>query len=226
MLLHAGGNGKDVRVEDDVFGRETDLVNQDPVGALTDTDLVLVSRGLALFVEGHHHDRRAIFQNSSGVFAKLLFAFFQGDRVHDPLALKALEPCLDDLPFRGVDHKGHLGDFGFASQQLKIACHCRHAVDHALVHADVEDVRAILNLLPGYAYSFFILAVLDQLRKLGRTGHIGQLTDDDVDAGLLGEWLRSRETERLRHRGPGLARAIRHAHARLSIWWARDSSRW
>jgi hypothetical protein len=44
-------------------------------------------------------------------------------------------------------------------------------------------------LLPGYAYRFFVLALLDKFRELRRTGHIGSLADHDVDARLLREWL-------------------------------------
>ncbi len=36
VLLDAGGDGEDVRVEDDVLGREADLVDEDPVGARAD----------------------------------------------------------------------------------------------------------------------------------------------------------------------------------------------
>ena len=36
VLFDAGGNGEDVGVEDDVLGRESDLVDQDAVGALAD----------------------------------------------------------------------------------------------------------------------------------------------------------------------------------------------
>ena len=160
VLLHAGGNGEDIRIEDDVFGRKANLVDQYPVGALADADLVLVSRGLALLVESHHHHRRAIFENGGGVLAKLFFAFFQRNRIDDALALQALQPRLDDLPFRGVHHERHLGDFGLAPQQLQEARHRRDAVDHALVHADVEDIRSVLDLLPGDAYRFFIFALL------------------------------------------------------------------
>ncbi len=67
VLLHAGGDGEDVGVEDDVFGRKADLVDQDPVGALADADLLLVGRGLALLVEGHHHHRRAVLEHRRGV---------------------------------------------------------------------------------------------------------------------------------------------------------------
>ena len=115
VLLHAGGDGEDVGIEDDVFGREADLVDQDPVGALADADLVLVGRGLALLVEGHHHHGRAVLQHGRGVLAELLFAFLQRDRVDDALALQALQPGLDDLPLRGVHHERHLGDLGLAA---------------------------------------------------------------------------------------------------------------
>jgi hypothetical protein len=200
VLLHAGGDGEDVGIEDDVFGRKTDFVDEDAVGALADADLVFVGRGLALFVEGHHHHGRAVFQHGGGVVAELLFAFFERDGVDDALALQALEAGLDDLPLGGVDHEGDLGDLGLAGQQLQVAGHGGDAVDHALVHADVDDVGAVLDLLAGDAYGFFVFAFLDQLGELGRTGDVGALADHDVDAGLLGEGLRSGEAERLRAR--------------------------
>ena len=191
VLLHAGGDGEDVRIEDDVFGREADLVDQDAVGALADADLVLVGRGLALLVERHHDDRRAVLEDRAGVLAEPLFAFLQRDRVDDALALQALEPGLDDLPLRGVDHEGHLGDLGLAAEQLQEAGHRRDAVDHPLVHADVDDVGAVLDLLPGDADRFLVLALLDQLGELRRAGDVGALADHDVDAGLLRERLRA-----------------------------------
>ncbi len=48
VLLHAGGNGEDIGIEDDVFRRKADFVDQNSVGALADADLVFVTRGLAL----------------------------------------------------------------------------------------------------------------------------------------------------------------------------------
>ncbi len=102
----------------------------------------------------------------AALLAELVFAFLERDRVDDALALQALEAGLDDLPFGGVHHEGHLGDFGLAGQQLQVARHGRDAVDHALVHADVDDVGAVLHLLPGDADRFFEFAFLDQLGEL------------------------------------------------------------
>src|SRR6201996_5118041 len=123
MLLHAGRYREDVRIEDDVFWRESNLIDQNAIGTLADADLVFIGSGLTIFVKGHYHYGRTIFQNCRGVLAKLFFAFFQRDRVNNPLSLQALKPRLDDLPLRGVHHKRHLSHFRFTRQQLQIARH-------------------------------------------------------------------------------------------------------
>jgi hypothetical protein len=41
VLLDAGGDREDVGIEDDVLGREADLVGEQLVGALADLDLAL-----------------------------------------------------------------------------------------------------------------------------------------------------------------------------------------
>ena len=130
--------------------------------------------------------------------AELLLAFFERNGVDDALALKALEAGLDDLPLGGVHHEGNFGDLRLAGQQLQKARHGGDAVDHALVHADVDDVGAVLHLLARDADGFFEFAFLDEPRELGRAGNVGALADHDEDALLLGEWLRSGEAKRLR----------------------------
>ena len=60
VLLDAGGDRQDVRVEDDVLRREAGLLGQDAIRALADLDLALETVGLAALVERHHHHRRAV----------------------------------------------------------------------------------------------------------------------------------------------------------------------
>ncbi len=161
MLFHSRRHGENVGVEDDVFRRKADLVDENLVGTLADADLVFVGGGLALLVEGHDHSRRSILENSRGILTELRFALFERDRVNDSLALQALEACLDDLPLRGVHHKRNLCDLGLTGQQLQVARHSCDAVDHALVHADIDHVGTIVDLLPGHTDRFFVLAFLD-----------------------------------------------------------------
>jgi len=43
--------------------------------------------------------------------------------------------------------KGTLATSGSLPNELQETSHGRDAVDHALVHADVDDIRAVLDLL-------------------------------------------------------------------------------
>src|SRR6185312_17496639 len=63
VLLHAGSNGEDIGIKDNVFRSKTDFVSQDSVGAFTNPNLVLIRGSLSLFVEGHHDSRCAVFQD-------------------------------------------------------------------------------------------------------------------------------------------------------------------
>ena len=195
VLLHSRRHGQDVRIEDNVLRLKSGLIHKNPVGARADPRLVLEPRCLPLLVESHHHRRRAILQHRRRVLAKLPLALLQRNRVHNALALQALQPRLNHLPLRGVDHERNLCYFGLAGQQLQIARHRGYAVDHPLIHADVEYVRAVLYLLPRHAYGLFVLAFFDQLGELRRPGHVGPLADQNEDAGLLREGLRSRQSQ-------------------------------
>ena len=100
VLLHAGRDREDVRVEDDVFRREADLVHQDVVGARADRNLALDGVGLALLVERHHHHGGAVTAHGLGVRDEGVLALLHRDRVHHRLALDAFQPGLDDGELR------------------------------------------------------------------------------------------------------------------------------
>ena len=104
VLLDAGRDREDVRVEDDVLGRKADLLREDAVGARGDRDLALDGRRLALLVERHDDDGGAVAAHEAGVRPEGLLALLQADRVHDGLALEALQPGLDHVPLRAVEH--------------------------------------------------------------------------------------------------------------------------
>ena len=63
---------------------------------------------LALLVECHHDNSRAVLLNNLRVLDELLLAALQRDRVDDTLALDTLEACLDNVELRRVDHDRHL----------------------------------------------------------------------------------------------------------------------
>ena len=117
VLLHPGRDRQDVGVEDDVRGLVAGLVDQQPVRALADLDLAVDRVGLALLVERHHDDRRAVALDPPGLLQEVLLALLQADRVHDALALHALQAGLDHRPLRAVDHDRHARDLGLGGDR-------------------------------------------------------------------------------------------------------------
>ena len=184
VLLDAGGDGEDVGIEDDVLGREPDLVHQDVVGLGADLDLALLGVGLALLVERHDHDGGTVAAHLAGMLDERLDAFLHGDRVHDRLAGDALQPGLDHAPLGAVDHDRHAGDVGFGGDQLQERVHRQFGVQQALVHVDVDDLRAALDLLARDLDGGRVVAFQDQLLEAGRPGDIGALTDIDEGGAL------------------------------------------
>ena len=102
VLFEAGGDRENIGIEDDVFRREVDLLDQDVVGALADLGLARERIGLSGLVERHHHDRRAMAARDRRLVDEFLLAFLHRDRVHHRLALQAFQAGLDDVEFRGV----------------------------------------------------------------------------------------------------------------------------
>ena len=149
MLLDAGRDREDVRVEDDVLRRQADLLREDAISARADLHLAVERVRLADLVERHHHNRRAVPLDQARVALEGLLTFFQADRVHDRLALHALQPFLDHLPLRAVHHQRDARDVRFGGDQLQERGHRLLRVEHGLVHVHVHDLRAALDLLPG-----------------------------------------------------------------------------
>jgi hypothetical protein len=194
VFLDAGGDGEDVRVEDDVLGWEAHLVHQDAVGALADLDLALVGVGLAFFVEGHHHGGRAVALDEPGLALELLHAFLHRDGVHHALALQAAQARLDHAPLGAVDHHRHTRDVGLTGHEVEEAHHGGLAVEHGLVHVHVHDLRAVLHLLARHGQRVLEAAFEDHAREGLGAGDVGALADVDEQAALAdGKRLQARQ---------------------------------
>ena len=204
VLLDAGRHREDVRIEDDVVRAESRLLRQQPVAALADRHAALHGVGLALLVEGHHHDGGAVPANLAGLPQERLLAFLQADRVDDGLALDALQSRLDDFPARGIHHDRHAGDVGLAGHELQEPVHGGHGIEHALVHVDVDDLGAVLHLLERHRQRPGVVVRGDELAELRGAGDVGALADvDEQRARPDVERLETRQAQlrfQLRHR--------------------------
>ncbi len=124
VFFDTGRHCKDVRVKDDVFRRETDLLGQDLVGPGTDFDLARLGIGLPGFIESHDDNRRTISTNELSVMDKGFLAFLHRDGIDHRLALNAFQASLDHFPFGAVNHDRHASDIRLGSNQIEELDHC------------------------------------------------------------------------------------------------------
>ena len=177
VLLHAGRHSKDVRIEDDVLRRKADAVDQDVVGARGDLGLALEGVGLARFVERHDHDGGAVTAHQPGVMDEGVLALLERDRIHHRLALHAFETGLDHRELRGIDHQRHAGDVRLRRDEIEERGHRLLGIEQALVHVDVEDLRAVLDLVAGDGQRGRVIAGGDELAEARRAGDVGAFAD-------------------------------------------------
>ena len=122
VLLDAGGDREDVRVEDDVLGREADLVDEEVVGALRR------SRSCARACRPGPSRRRpsrpprrrsgAPASPGAGTRPRLPSCEIE---LTMPLPCTHFRPGLDHAPLRAVDHDRHARDVGLGGDQVQEA---------------------------------------------------------------------------------------------------------
>ncbi len=111
------------------------------------------------------------------MFEKLFDAFLHADGIDHALALYAAQPGFDDRPLGRVDHHRNAGNIRLGGQQVEILDHGRLGIDQAFVHVDVDDLRAVCDLLAGDIERGVEIVFLDQLREAGGTGDIRPFAD-------------------------------------------------
>src|ERR1700677_1247584 len=196
VLFQAGADGEDVWIENDVFGGKANPLGQDFISARANFLAALEVVGLALFVKSHHHDGRAITADQGGLLNEFFLAFLEADRVDDGLALDAFQAGLDDGPFRAVNHQRDARDVRFGSDQVEEPGHGLDAVEHSFVHVDINNLRAVVDLLPGHGEGFLEMAGEDQFGELGGAGDVGALANvDKVGVGADGQRLQPAQAQ-------------------------------
>ena len=197
VLGNAGGDRKDVGIENDVFGRKAHLLGEQPVGPLADRGLALEGVGLPLLVEGHHDDGCAIAPAQPGLAQEFGLAFFHRDAVDDGFALHASQTGFDHRPLGGVDHDRHPRDVGLGRNQIQEARHRGHRIEHRLIHVDVDDLRAVFDLLARDLQRLIILLGQDQPGEGLGAGDIGALADIHEECRFVDvEGLQARQAQR------------------------------
>ncbi|CAI8378587.1 MAG: Uncharacterised protein [Hyphomonas sp. TMED17] len=130
-----------------------------------------------MLVEGHNNNRSAIRAALAGLIEKNLFAFFQRNRINDGFALNAFQAGFNNVPFRAVDHNRDAGNVRFGCDKIKECGHGYDAVEHAFIHINIDDLCAVLDLLPGNFDPGSKIACGHELTELGRAGDICPFAD-------------------------------------------------
>ena len=118
-----------------------------------------------------------------------------------PLPCRQRRPASITVHFDESTMTGTRAMSGSAAIRLQVLRHRRFGIDQALVHVDVEDLRAVRDLLARDFDGLVVAVVLDQLLELRRTGHVRALADVD-------EQQLRRDDQRLEAGEAGVARYV------------------
>ena len=186
VLGDAGGDGQDVRVEDDVFGGPAAALGEQVVRPAADLHLPFGGVGLALLVEGHDHRACAVAPDHPGMLQEGFLALLEADRVDDAPALHALQPGLENAPPRAVDHHRDPGGLRLGRDQVQERGHRLLTVEQVRVHVHVEQVGAVAHLVERDVHGGLIIVGLDEPAEPGRAGDVGPLADHH-EPGIAGD---------------------------------------
>jgi hypothetical protein len=112
-----------------------------------------------------------------------------------PLPCRHFRPASMTSHFDESTMNGTLATSGSLPSNCRKSRHRRDAVNHPFVHADVDDVRAVLDLLARDGDGFLVFIFLDELRKLWRARHVRAFADHDELPDLLRERLRAAQAQ-------------------------------
>ena len=175
VFLDAGGNGENIGIKNNVVGIEIQFTDQQIITTLADILASLQVVCLAFFIKRHDHHGCAITLAEACLGEKFFLPGLQADRVDDGLALYTFEPCLNHIPFGRVHHDGNPADIRLRGNQIEKGHHGRLRVQHAFIHIDINDLRAIFYLCARHGQCLVEAAVHNKAFEFGRAGDIAAL---------------------------------------------------
>ena len=147
VLFHPCSYWENIGIKNDVLVVKFYLIDKDSIASLTDLNASLVGICLSLLIEGHHHYCSTKLLDGLCLLDKFFFPVFQGNRVHDTFSLYALQSSKDDAPLGTINHDWNTTDLRFRGNQVEKADHGKLAIQHALVHTDVQHLCTTSNLV-------------------------------------------------------------------------------
>ena len=124
--------------------------------------------------------------------------------------MQALQAGLDDRELGRIQHHRHARDVGLGGDEIEEPGHGGFAVEHGVIHVDVDDLGAAHDLAAGDVEGRIKLAVPDQFGEFGRARDVGALADIDETGDLS-------EVQRLQPRQTAVRRGFGQGTGRLAV---------
>ena len=100
------------------------------------------------------------------------FSFFQADGVDDGFPLQTFQAGGDNLPFGRVYHYRNPINIGLEDDEIQEVYHLFAGIEHSIVHVDVDDLCAGLDLFAGDVESFGVVLFVNEPQEFARACHI------------------------------------------------------
>ena len=166
MLVHAGGDGQNIEVKNNILRRKIQFLGEELIRALSDGHFVFDCGSLAFLIERHHHRGRAVALAQCRLAQEFFFAALETNGVYDSFALQTFEADFEHAPFGAVHHYRHARNIRIGAEQIQEAMHTRLGIEQAFVETNVDNIRAVLHLLPRERERAFEVIFLDELFEL------------------------------------------------------------
>ena len=186
VVFVAARRREDQRVEDDVRLRHTVLFGQQLMSAAGDLELALARKCLRLggvLVDDPKDDRCTVTAQQWRHRRDPLLAVLEVNGIDDRLALAVGERNLDRIGIGGVDHDRRLDR---AAETFEKLSHRFNLVAFGGLQADIDDLRAPLDLAAGDLGRLVPLTGVHQLPKLLRADNVGALAHQQRSVVLVG----------------------------------------
>ena len=119
MFFQAGGNGKNVGIENDILRIEAKLFGQDFIRPVRNLHFAFLGIGLSFFIKSHHDHRGAKAFTDDGLLDEFFFSFFHGNGIDDTFSLHTFQTGFNDTEFGRIDHDRNLRNIGLALDQVQ-----------------------------------------------------------------------------------------------------------
>ena len=152
-LLHARGQRQGERVEEEVLGGQAVALHRDVADVAGGAQLPLGRAGLALLVDAGADDGGPELAGEPEERVEPgagLVALLQVDRVEDGPPADPRQRGAHHRALGGVDHERHAR---LRAEAARHVGHVGHAVGARVVDADVDEVRALLDLVAGHGHA-------------------------------------------------------------------------